>query len=65
MTNRELKNLSLITLLLAIVLYGWILLTGQTFGQRCAKVYAKKSSDWCECVERLSKGGNVELNKKQ
>lgn len=32
---------------------------GQTFGQRCSEEYQEYSQEWCECVERLSEGGEV------
>lgn len=31
--------------------------TGSTFGQRCSVEYEKDSTEWRQCVSRLSEGG--------
>lgn len=41
---------------LAIVLYCWVLATGQTFGQRAAKKYPYGSQEWEAEVQRLYHG---------
>lgn len=33
-----------------------ILYVGGTFGQRCAEIHPKGSSEWNECVKNLSDG---------
>lgn len=48
-----------IGLLIGAVIILLVFVTGQTFGQRCAKVYDKDTTEWCDCVERLSQGGEV------
>lgn len=30
--------------------------TGQTFGQRCAKVYPENTPEWIDCVQRFAAG---------
>ena len=45
--------------LLFICLLILVFVTEQTFGQRCAKEYNKDTTEWCDCVERLSQGGEV------
>lgn len=42
---------------LAIAMILWVAATGQTFGQRCAKVYESGSSEWRQCIDRLRRGG--------
>ena len=48
-----------IPLLLFICLLILVFATEQTFGQRCAKEYNEDTTEWCDCVERLSQGGEV------
>lgn len=33
-----------------------VFLTGNTFGQRCAKLWPEKSPAWSNCVERFAHG---------
>lgn len=33
-----------------------VIASGQTFGQRCAKVYPEESREWVECIYNLKKG---------
>jgi len=47
-------------LLVGIVIILFVFATGQTFGQRCAEVYNKNTTEWCDCVERLHQGGELE-----
>ncbi len=53
------RNLLLYTLLIGFTLLVFVFSTGQTFGQRCAKEYNEDTTEWCDCVERLSQGGEV------
>jgi|SaaInl59LU_5_DNA_1037362.scaffolds.fasta_scaffold22739_5 hypothetical protein len=52
------KNIYRNGLLMGLILFAIILIvvfaTGQTFGQRCSKVYESHTTEWCECVERLA-----------
>lgn len=45
--------------LLAFLLFGFVLATGQTFGQRCSAAYEKGTADWRACVHRLAEGGSL------
>ena len=42
-----------------IILLAAVIATGNTFGQRCAKVYPVKSPEWEACIERIRKGGEI------
>ena len=46
-------------IILAVVIIIAVIMTGNTFGQRCAKVYTEDTQAWNECIARLSKGGAV------
>lgn len=37
---------------------GAVFLTGGTFGQRCAKLWAQDTPAWNDCVERFATGRN-------
>jgi len=52
----RIKKVILISLIATTILFLFVLATGQTFGQRCAKKYDKHTTEWCDCVERLSQG---------
>jgi hypothetical protein len=36
-----------------------VFLTGNTFGQRCAKIWPESSSAWSNCVERFAHGSRA------
>ncbi len=38
----------------AVLLFIFVAATGQTFGQRCAKEFPKKSAAWINCVNELA-----------
>lgn len=42
---------------LACVLYGVVIATGQTFGQRCSAA-GHTGEDWSRCVRAMAKGGD-------
>jgi hypothetical protein len=44
-------------ILLLAIIFG----TGQTFGQRCSKVYKKDTQEWCDCVDSLSNGKEINI----
>lgn len=39
-----------------VVMIVLVFATGSTFGQRCAKVHAKDTPQWQQCVSDLAKG---------
>lgn len=43
------------------LLCATVVLTGNTFGQRCATAFPEGSADWKSCVDRLSNGGRVQI----
>lgn len=43
-------------LLLSFLLFALVAATGNTFGQRCAKVFDRNTPEWEACLDRLSKG---------
>lgn len=51
-----LGRIAIYSLLFFIALFLFVLLTGQTFGQRCAKHYEVKSYAYNQCIIRLSRG---------
>lgn len=42
--------------LLAVALFLAVIATGQTFGQRCAKMHEKGTEQYQECVSELANG---------
>ena len=46
-------KLTLVAILVTALYIGWILMSGQTFGQRAALKYPKGSTEWCKEVTRL------------
>lgn len=55
----EIVKLFGVSVIASIFLLIVVFATGQTFGQRCAKEYKKDTIEWCDCVERVSQGGQV------
>lgn len=52
----NIQKVILPSLIATAILTLIVLATGQTFGQRCAKKYDKHTTEWCDCVQRLSEG---------
>lgn len=52
----NIKKVILASLIATAIWLLFVLATGQTFGQRCAKKYDKHTTEWCDCVQRLSQG---------
>lgn len=46
-------KLTLVAVLFTLLYIGWILMSGQTFGQRAALKYPKGSPEWYQEVTRL------------
>jgi len=56
---RDAAILLIAVLLLFFLVIGIPVLSGQTFGQRCAKAYPDDPAQQEWCVERVRKGGLV------
>jgi len=53
------KEAIIASVIAVLMVFLWFFLTGQTFGQRCAKAYPDDPAQQEWCVIRLNKGGTV------
>ena len=58
MRKAELIKVVITGLIIGILFILIMLVTGQTFGQRCAKLYKENSVEWHDCVDSLSTKDN-------
>ena len=52
----ELKWPVITGLIIGVLVIALVIITGQTFGQRCAEKYEVDSPEWCDCVDSLATG---------
>lgn len=53
---RAIKEGLILGAVLAVVLFLGVVVAGQTFGQRCAKIHEKGTEPYRECVSELANG---------